>query len=80
MSSPHAAAVAALLESCNPALTGPDKFSLMVNNVTSYSDSRDLGSGILNAKLALDAVGDARRRFAFLIVVTQVPPRAAGLS
>lgn len=57
MSSPHAAGVAALLESCDPGLTGPQKFALMVNNVTSYSDARDLGSGILNAKLALDAAG-----------------------
>lgn len=55
MAAPHAAAVAALLESCNPALSGPDKFALMVDN-TCTAGSPDIG-GILNAKLALDAAG-----------------------
>ncbi|MCZ6654716.1 MAG: S8 family serine peptidase, partial [Planctomycetota bacterium] len=57
MSAPHACGVAALLESCDPTLSGPDKFNIMVANVRDYFDSRDLGSGILNAKLALDAAG-----------------------
>jgi len=57
MSAPHCAGVAALLESCNAALSRANKFSLMVSNTTAYSDSRDLGSGILNAALALDAAG-----------------------
>ncbi|MHC4586729.1 MAG: PKD domain-containing protein [Planctomycetota bacterium] len=59
MSAPHVSGIAALLESCVPALTGPDKFNLIVdvNNTISYTDSRDLGSGIANAKLALDAAG-----------------------
>ena len=55
MSAPHACGVAALLESYNPALTGPQKFSLIENNVTPYSGGLDLGSGIINARLALDA-------------------------
>lgn len=59
MAAPHACGVAALLESFDPTLSGPDKFSLMVNNTTAYSDSRDLGSGILNAYLALLAVPTA---------------------
>jgi PKD repeat protein len=57
MSSPHICGIAALLESCNPALTGTEKFSLIVNNTTPYSDPRNLGSGIANAYLALVAAG-----------------------
>jgi subtilisin family serine protease len=56
MSSPHACGVAALLESFQPGLSGPDKFALMVDNTTPYTDPRDLGSGILNAQNALNAV------------------------
>lgn len=59
MSSPHVAGIIALLESCNPALTGPQKYNLVVNNTTPYSDSRDLGSGIANAYLALQAASCA---------------------
>ncbi|HKQ59377.1 MAG TPA: S8 family serine peptidase [Candidatus Eisenbacteria bacterium] len=55
MSAPHVCGVAALLESYNPALSGPDKFSLIENNVIAYSGSLDLGSGIVNARLALNA-------------------------
>ena len=57
MSAPHICGIAALLESCDPTLTGPQKFALIVNNTTAYNDSRDLGSGIANAKLALNAAG-----------------------
>lgn len=57
MSSPHVAGIAALLESCTPSLSATDKFNLIVGNTTPYSDSRNLGSGIANAKLALDAAG-----------------------
>jgi PKD repeat protein len=57
MSAPHICGIAALLESCNPALSRTDKFNLIVNNTQSYSDSRDLGSGIANAQLALVAAG-----------------------
>jgi PKD repeat protein len=57
MSAPHICGIAALLESCNPALTGTEKFNLIVNNTTPYSDTRNLGSGIANAYLALDAAG-----------------------
>jgi PKD repeat protein len=53
MSAPHACGVAALLESYNPSLSRTDKFALMENNTTPYSGSLDLGSGILNAQLAL---------------------------
>ncbi len=55
MSAPHVVGIVALLESCNPALTAADKFNLVVGNTTPYSDSRDLGSGIANAYLALQA-------------------------
>lgn len=57
MSSPHACGVAGLLESFDPSLTGPEKFALMEGNTTPYSGALDLGAGILNARLALDAVG-----------------------
>lgn len=57
MAAPHVAGIAGLLESCNTSLTRTDKFNLIVGNVRPYSDSRDLGSGIANAKLALDAAG-----------------------
>jgi len=57
MSAPHVAGIAGLLESCMPTLSGPDKFNLIVNNTDPYNDSRDLGSGIANAKKALDAAG-----------------------
>lgn len=57
MSSPHVAGIAALLESCNPGLTAAQKRSLIVASTDPYSDSRDLGSGIANAKKAIDAAG-----------------------
>lgn len=59
MSAPHACGVAALLESADPTLSGPEKFAIMVdaNNTNSYNDSRNLGSGILDAQKALQAVG-----------------------
>ncbi len=56
---PHVVGIAALLESCKPELTAMEKFNLIVNNTTPYDDTRDLGSGIANAKLALDAAGCA---------------------
>ncbi len=55
MSAPHVVGIAALLESCKPELSAMEKFDLIVNNTTPYTDSRNLGSGIANAKLALDA-------------------------
>jgi subtilisin family serine protease len=55
MAAPHACGVAALLESLNPSLSGPDKFNIMVSNTKPYIDSRNLGSGILSARKALDA-------------------------
>jgi subtilisin family serine protease len=58
MASPHAAGVAALLESFQPTLSAQDKFAIMVDNTTPYSDARDLGSGILNANLALASMSN----------------------
>ncbi len=55
MSAPHIAGIAALLESCNPALTRTQKFALIVNNTDPYTDSRLLGSGIANAAEAIAA-------------------------
>ena len=55
MAAPHAAGVAALLRSCDPTLSRSQMFSLMVNNTTPYNSNRDLGSGIVNAALALAA-------------------------
>ncbi len=52
MAAPHICGIAALLESCNPSLTGAQKFSLIVNNTEPYSDVRDLGSGIANVRKA----------------------------
>ena len=55
MSAPHVCGVAALLESFDPSLTRSQKFSLIEGNTTAYSGSLDLGSGIVNARLALNA-------------------------
>jgi subtilisin family serine protease/chitodextrinase len=57
MAAPHICGIAALLESCNPALTGPQKFTLITGHTTPYTDARNLGSGIANARLALIAAG-----------------------
>jgi PKD repeat protein len=57
MAAPHVAGIAALLESCVPSLTRQQKFDLIVGNTDPYSDARDLGAGIANAKKALDAAG-----------------------
>jgi subtilisin family serine protease len=58
MAAPQCCGVAALLESCNPGLTGPDKLNLMVSSARAYvDDGRNLGSGIVNAKDALAAAG-----------------------
>ena len=64
MAAPHVSAVAGLLESLNPGLTASQKFSLMVANTEPYvNDGRNLGSGILNANLALAAAGPATPDF-----------------
>jgi len=55
MSAPHITGIAALLESCNPALTRAQKFALIVNNTDPYTDVRLLGSGIANAAEAIAA-------------------------
>ncbi|MFC2173207.1 S8 family serine peptidase [Acidobacteriota bacterium] len=57
MAAPHACGVAALLESCAPALTGVQKFNIMISTTTPYTDTRYLGTGILNAKNALSQAG-----------------------
>jgi PKD repeat protein len=59
MSAPHVAGIVGLLESCSSSLTGPQKFNLVVNNTIPYTDTRDLGSGIANAYLALNAASCA---------------------
>lgn len=56
MASPHVAGVAGLLESQNSSLTRAQKFSLLTGNVCAAGSS-NIGSGILNAKKALDAAG-----------------------
>ena len=57
MSTPHVVGVAALLESYNPALTAADKAALIINNTSPFApgNTKVLGSGILNARLALNA-------------------------
>ncbi len=57
MSAPHVVGVAALLESFNPGLTAQQKADLIVNHTSPFAsgNSKQLGTGILNAKLALDA-------------------------
>jgi hypothetical protein len=56
-STPMTCGVAALLESYNPALTGPDKFALIVGNTSAFApaNTKQLGTGILNAYNALQA-------------------------
>jgi subtilisin family serine protease len=55
MAAPHVCGVAALVESFAPTCTAPDKFSILTDTANPYSDSRDLGAGIVNARNALDA-------------------------
>jgi hypothetical protein len=57
VSVPQIVGIAALLESCDETLSGPDKFNLIVSNTSPYNDSLDLGAGIANAKKALEAAG-----------------------
>ncbi len=57
MAAPHVVGVAALLESHNPSLTAADKWNLMVNNTKAYTGAKYVGTGIVDAKLALDAAG-----------------------
>lgn len=57
MSAPHVCGIAALLESCNPSLSGPDKFNLIINNTDPYTDTRYLGTGIANGYEAMLAGG-----------------------
>jgi PKD repeat protein len=59
MACPHVVAVAALLESKDPTLTGPEKFAIIANpdNMNSYNQTKYVGAGIVSAKKCLDAVG-----------------------
>ncbi len=57
MSCPHVVGVAALLESKDPNLTGPEKFDIIVNNTNPYNPTKYVGTGIVSAKKTLDAVG-----------------------
>lgn len=55
MAAPHVCGVAALVESFSPTCSATDKFSILTDTANPYNDSRDLGSGIVNARNALDA-------------------------
>ncbi len=59
MSCPHVAGVVGLLESFNPSLSAADKIAIIVDpaNTNPYGGSRDLGSGIIDARKCLDAAG-----------------------
>jgi subtilisin family serine protease len=57
MSAPHCCGVAALLESKNPALTGPQKYRLMQSTATPYSGPKYIGTGIVIANNAVGAAG-----------------------
>ena len=57
MAAPHVCGAAALLESVDPNLTGPQKFDLLVQNTNPYNDERILGSGILDVHQAMLALG-----------------------
>ena len=57
MASPHVAGVAALLEAYNPSLSAQDKWDILVSTTTPYSGSKYIGTGIVNAKNAIDAAG-----------------------
>ncbi|MCK4858515.1 MAG: S8 family serine peptidase, partial [candidate division Zixibacteria bacterium] len=57
MSCPHVVGTAALLKSCDPTLTPQQIWDILVSSTTPYSGSKDLGSGIVNAKNALDSAG-----------------------
>jgi len=57
MSCPHVVGLAGLLESKDPSLTGPEKFDIIVNNTNPYYGTKYIGTGIISAKKALDAVG-----------------------
>ena len=57
MAAPHVCGIAALLESFDSTLTATDKHTIIVNTALPYSGTKDVGSGIANARAALDAVG-----------------------
>ncbi|UCD18037.1 MAG: S8 family serine peptidase, partial [Candidatus Zixiibacteriota bacterium] len=59
MACPHVVSVAALLESFNPSLTGPEKFAIItdVNNTKPYNQTKYVGVGIVDARKCLDAAG-----------------------
>ncbi|MBD3219030.1 MAG: PKD domain-containing protein, partial [candidate division Zixibacteria bacterium] len=59
MSCPHVVGVAALLESYNPGLSGPDKFAIITDaaNTKSYNQTKYVGVGIVDARKCLDAAG-----------------------
>lgn len=57
MACPHVVGVAALLESQDPSLSYTDKWNLMVDNTIPYNGSVYVGTGIVNARNALDAIG-----------------------
>jgi hypothetical protein len=59
MSTAHVSGVAALLESCNPGMSGPEKFKAIVESATPYLGSKYVGSGIASAFASLQATGGA---------------------
>jgi len=57
MSCPHVVGVAGLLESYDPSLTSQQKWDIMVNNTKWYNPTKYVGTGIVDARACLDAVG-----------------------
>lgn len=57
MACPHVVGAAALLESQNSSLSAQDKWNLLVQNVTPYTPTKDVGSGIINLGAAIAAAG-----------------------
>jgi subtilisin family serine protease len=86
MSSPHVCGGVALLESFAPGLDDSAKVAILLETTTPYTDPRDLGSGIMNVKNALDVaqsqVGVAdigRRPLPFAVSVFPNPVVFGGL-
>ncbi|MDF1544221.1 MAG: PKD domain-containing protein [bacterium] len=57
MSCPHVVGAIAILESFDSGLSAADKTNALIQNTTAYTPSKDVGSGILNIRAALDALG-----------------------
>jgi len=57
MAAPHAAGVAALIESFDPSLTAAEKRSLMLSTAKSYNMTKNVGVGIVDVGAAIAAIG-----------------------